>query len=372
MLENVRAEAKPTGAAITLTGNGELIVESVTPFGDGTPRVVLSFRTCDRRPPRTCRRRGRYPRPRRHDWSRTDDARHCGSSPACNLSRAPPEEGEKEFTILSRNTSSRSYHRSESGRIVASLDHRRAVDARRVGVSGCVRCVGCGRRVSAPGATGVRCQRRRALRAVPQQWAIAVAAGDAGAGTQKRFTGHPVTLDSRGPICARCCARSPTSDGLNIVIDQSVQGAVDVSLHEVPWDQALATSSCATTNSVLGRGDDRAHRPADLAGRKNTAQEADRGTQRSRASSRCSRVLSAMRRLPSDAAADADGAVGAWRHPGRRAHQHHHHSRSSQPPAERRTAHRPRSTNRRRRSRSKRAHRHDDARFARRIGVQGV
>ena len=27
--------------------------------------------------------------------------------------------------------------------------------------------------------------------------------------------------------------------GLNIVIDQSVQGAVDVSLNEVPWDQAL-------------------------------------------------------------------------------------------------------------------------------------
>ena len=27
--------------------------------------------------------------------------------------------------------------------------------------------------------------------------------------------------------------------GLNIVIDQSVQGSVDVSLHEVPWDQAL-------------------------------------------------------------------------------------------------------------------------------------
>ncbi len=27
--------------------------------------------------------------------------------------------------------------------------------------------------------------------------------------------------------------------GLNIVIDQAVQGAVDVSLHEVPWDQAL-------------------------------------------------------------------------------------------------------------------------------------
>ena len=35
--------AKPTGASITLTGNGELLAESVTPFGDGTPRVVLDF-----------------------------------------------------------------------------------------------------------------------------------------------------------------------------------------------------------------------------------------------------------------------------------------------------------------------------------------
>jgi hypothetical protein len=41
VLENVRAEARPTGAAVTLVGNGELIVESVTPLGDGTPRVVL-------------------------------------------------------------------------------------------------------------------------------------------------------------------------------------------------------------------------------------------------------------------------------------------------------------------------------------------
>ncbi len=41
MLESVKAEPKPNGAAITLTGNGELVVESVTPLGDGTPRVVL-------------------------------------------------------------------------------------------------------------------------------------------------------------------------------------------------------------------------------------------------------------------------------------------------------------------------------------------
>jgi hypothetical protein len=44
MLEDVRADAMPSGgASITLTGNGELVVESVTPLGDGTPRVVLAF-----------------------------------------------------------------------------------------------------------------------------------------------------------------------------------------------------------------------------------------------------------------------------------------------------------------------------------------
>ena len=43
VLEKVEAEAKPTGASLTLRGNGELAVESVTPYGDGTPRVVLDF-----------------------------------------------------------------------------------------------------------------------------------------------------------------------------------------------------------------------------------------------------------------------------------------------------------------------------------------
>src|SRR5438477_3103027 len=42
-LEAVRADSEPNGASVTLTGNGELAVESVTALGDGTPRVVLEF-----------------------------------------------------------------------------------------------------------------------------------------------------------------------------------------------------------------------------------------------------------------------------------------------------------------------------------------
>ncbi len=43
MLESMRAEPKPTGASITLVGNGELVAASVTPMSDGTPRIVLGL-----------------------------------------------------------------------------------------------------------------------------------------------------------------------------------------------------------------------------------------------------------------------------------------------------------------------------------------
>jgi type IV pilus assembly protein PilQ len=58
-------------------------------------------------------------------------------------------------------------------------------------------------------------------------------------GTQARFTGHLVTLDFQGADLRTVLRTFADISGLNIVIDQSIQGAVDVSLHEVPWDQAL-------------------------------------------------------------------------------------------------------------------------------------
>ncbi len=102
MLENVRAEAKPTGAAITLTGNGELVVESVTPFGDGTPRVVLEFPNVRSQAPADVFV-GRGPVAAVHVIT-------TGVVPTTRVTVdllrpatyrvTPPEEGEKEFTIL--------------------------------------------------------------------------------------------------------------------------------------------------------------------------------------------------------------------------------------------------------------------------------
>ena len=57
---------------------------------------------------------------------------------------------------------------------------------------------------------------------------------------QRIFTGDPVTLDFQGAdLRAVLRTFAEISNGLNIVIDPSIQGTVDVSLRDVPWDQAL-------------------------------------------------------------------------------------------------------------------------------------
>ena len=54
------------------------------------------------------------------------------------------------------------------------------------------------------------------------------------------FTGDPVTLDFQGAdLRAVLRTFAEISNGLNIVIDPTIQGTVDVSLRDVPWDQAL-------------------------------------------------------------------------------------------------------------------------------------
>ena len=57
---------------------------------------------------------------------------------------------------------------------------------------------------------------------------------------QRQFAGDPVTLDFQGAdLRAVLRTFAEISNGLNIIIDPSIQGTVDVSLRDVPWDQAL-------------------------------------------------------------------------------------------------------------------------------------
>jgi type IV pilus assembly protein PilQ len=64
-------------------------------------------------------------------------------------------------------------------------------------------------------------------------------AGQQPGSTGRRFTGHPVSLDFQGADLRAVLRTFSEISGLNIVIDPSVTGSVDVALRDVPWDQAL-------------------------------------------------------------------------------------------------------------------------------------
>jgi type IV pilus assembly protein PilQ len=57
--------------------------------------------------------------------------------------------------------------------------------------------------------------------------------------TPTRFTGHPVSLDFQGADLRAVLRTFAEISGLNVVIDPTITGTVDVSLRDVPWDQAL-------------------------------------------------------------------------------------------------------------------------------------
>jgi type IV pilus assembly protein PilQ len=56
---------------------------------------------------------------------------------------------------------------------------------------------------------------------------------------ERRFTGHPISLDFQGADLRAVLRTFSEISGLNVVIDPSITGTVDVALRDVPWDQAL-------------------------------------------------------------------------------------------------------------------------------------
>jgi type IV pilus assembly protein PilQ len=58
-------------------------------------------------------------------------------------------------------------------------------------------------------------------------------------GAPAKYTGHAVSLDFQGADLRAVLRTFAEISGLNIVIDPTIQGTVDVALRDVPWDQAL-------------------------------------------------------------------------------------------------------------------------------------
>ena len=61
----------------------------------------------------------------------------------------------------------------------------------------------------------------------------------AAASQARTFTGAPVSLDFEGADVRAVLRTFADISGLNVVVDPSVRGTVDVTMRDVPWDQAL-------------------------------------------------------------------------------------------------------------------------------------
>ena len=61
----------------------------------------------------------------------------------------------------------------------------------------------------------------------------------AAAADARKYSGQPVSLDFQGAVLRAVLRVFSEISGLNVVIDPSIQGTVDVALKDVPWDQAL-------------------------------------------------------------------------------------------------------------------------------------
>ena len=111
----------------------------------------------------------------------------------------------------------------------------------------------------------------------------------------KKYTGHLVTFDFQQADLRAVLRTFSDISGLNVVIDPTVNGTVDVSLKEVPWDQALEIILRANKLGYLIENN--VVRIAPLTALAD--EEAQRQKRRpTAASSRCSPSHSATRRPP--------------------------------------------------------------------------
>ncbi|HTU99114.1 MAG TPA: type IV pilus secretin PilQ [Luteitalea sp.] len=86
--------------------------------------------------------------------------------------------------------------------------------------------------------------RRSAPAPVPTAPAVAAAPQptatiNPAASAQGKYSGHPISLDFQGVDLRAVLRTFAEVTGLNLVIDPGVKGTVDVTLRDVPWDQAL-------------------------------------------------------------------------------------------------------------------------------------
>ncbi len=184
-LRSVKASQLPTGFAVTLVGNGPLVATSVETASDLPPRVFLDFQGVSA---------GRV--------AAVTNVRAAG------IERVRVATNRREPLIT---------------RVVIDLARQIPYTIETVGEE--IRVL------------FTRAVEATTTLAVPAP--ISPLQQSTNAQGQRTFGGDPITLDFQGADLRAVLRTFADISGLNIVIDPSIQGTVDVALRDVPWDQAL-------------------------------------------------------------------------------------------------------------------------------------
>jgi type IV pilus assembly protein PilQ len=216
-IRDVRVTRRGNATAVTLLGTARLVATSIQEPKDGTPRLVLDMPnvtsavqnvTPIKQGPVDRVRIGLNPKSPLMTQVTLDLTRAAAY-------RVEPSQDGNDLTIV--------FDEPVNDPITALRTPSAPVN-RQAPPSGAIQP---GPQVGAPAAPQAQAAPAAAQPqpAVPQQ--------------QPRYTGNPVSLDFQGADLRAVLRTFSEISGLNLVIDPTIQGTVDVALRDVPWDQAL-------------------------------------------------------------------------------------------------------------------------------------
>jgi type IV pilus assembly protein PilQ len=240
-IRDVRVQKRGNATAVSLLGTSRLIATSINEPKDGPRRVVVNLPNVTSAVPNTTNV-GQGPVQRVRigfdpsaplmtqvsiDLSRSAPYRVEASQDGNDLTLVFDEPAADPFSALQSRDSVK-----QDPKVVASTATSAVSNVESVLSS----------RTAAPAVPPVQ-QRVAAQAAPPSQPAVAqpvpTQPQPVVPAQQARYTGNPVSLDFQGADLRAVLRTFSEISGLNLVIDPSIQGTVDVALRDVPWDQAL-------------------------------------------------------------------------------------------------------------------------------------
>ena len=236
-IRDLRIQKRGEATAVTLLGTSRLIATSVIEPKDGPRRVVVNLPNVTSSLPTTTNV-GQGPVQRVRIGF--DPKAPLMTQVSVDLSRSAPYRVESsqdgnDLTLVFDEPAADPFSALQAPRTSATR-----VDAPQVSVSNVetprqAPVATPAQRVAAPAPAAqapapAGAAQQPAAQAPPQQPVVPV---------QPRYTGNPVSLDFQGADLRAVLRTFSEISGLNLVIDPTIQGTVDVALRDVPWDQAL-------------------------------------------------------------------------------------------------------------------------------------